>query len=219
MLEFDGFVIQSKESHSKEAMAVNWYANLYKIPVKVIKTKDIPKNCVPVGDVEWCLSYLDKNVVPDYYPPFLMNHLHRFVYKSDEWPLGKKVFIKPADKYKRFTGFVTTGGYRKKKRGPYWCSDVVNFINEWRYYVSNGEILTAEWYYGDEINTPPAPKLEIEIPKNYCGAIDFGILDNGELALVEANHPFACGWYGKNHDVYAKWLVNGWKYMINESFV
>jgi hypothetical protein len=162
------------------------------------------------------LKYLGKIVKPDYYPSFLQEHLHRKVWQTNDWPLGKKVFIKPSDKYKRFNGFVTNGGYKGKKKAPYWCSDVISFVNEWRYYIANGEILTGEWYLGDEINTPDAPELKITIPKDYCGAVDFGITTEGNMCLVEANHPFACGWYGKEHEKYAKWIVEGWKYMIEK---
>jgi len=209
------FSIQYNNKSSRESVAVLQYCTMNKLPYKIIRgTKDIPQDSIPIGSVEFCLSALGKNVVPDYYPEFLKNYLYREVYKSDKWPLGKKVFIKPSDKYKRFTGFVTNGGYKGKKRPPYWCSDVVEFVNEWRYYVSNGKVLSGEWYYGDEVNTPDAPILDIQIPKDYCGALDFGVLKTGQLALVEANHPFACGWYGKDYKVYAKWVVDGWEYML-----
>jgi len=143
-----------------------------KIPTKILNINDeLPKDYLPSGSVEWCQQILGKKIKPNYYPEFLKNHLHRKVWKTNEWPLGKRTFIKPADHYKRFDGFVTNGGYKGKKRSPYYCSEVVKFINEWRYYVANGKVLTGEWYYGDEINTPDAPQLPLELPKDYCGAI------------------------------------------------
>jgi len=150
---------------------------------------------------------------PRLLPDFLLPYLYRKIWKAEKWPLGRRVFIKPADKYKRFTGFITNGGYRKKKKPPYWCSDVVSFQNEWRYYVTNGKVVASGWYWGDEQNTPDAPTLDIGFPDDYCGAVDLGTLETGELALVEANHPFACGWYGTDHKAYALWLADGWKYM------
>jgi hypothetical protein len=213
-----GFALQSRylkdmPSLAKEEMAVHYYALMEKVPVKVISDpKKVPTDWIPVGTVQYCEKILGTHILPDYYPGFLSGHLYRKVWKTNEWPLGKKIFIKPADRYKRFTGFVTNGGYKGKKRSPYWCSDPVTFTNEWRYYVANGKILTGEWYQGDEENTPDAPGLEIDMPKDYCGAIDFGTLDTGELALVEAHHPFACGWYGKDHQKYVKFLYWGWQY-------
>lgn len=209
------FAIQYNDKASKEASAILQYCIMEKYPYKMVHNiKDILPNTIPVGSVEFCLKALGEKITPDYYPEFLKPNLYRQVWQTNEWPLGKKVFIKPADRYKRFTGFVTNGGYKGKKRPPYWCSDVVKFVNEWRYYVANGKILTGEWYWGDEINTPDAPLLDINIPDNYCGTLDFGELSTGELALVEANHPFACGWYGKDYKLYTEWIIKGWEYML-----
>jgi len=209
-----GFAIQSKYK-GREDLAISHYCVMNKIPYKRVQNfKDIPDGFTPCGSVEWCIQILGQNITPDYYPEFLKDHLHRKIWETDKWPLGEKVFIKPSKKYKRFTGFITNGGYRGKKKGPYWCSEVVHFDNEWRYYISNGKVLTGEWYWGDEINCPDAPSIDhIEFPEGFCGAADFGMYD-GKLTLVEVNHPFACGWYGSNHELYAEWLYNGWLYMI-----
>jgi len=215
MLGYDGFLIQREHQNSKEFLAVAYTCGMNRIPYKLEKMSHDSKsdaNYICVGSVEWVEKKLGKNTVPNYYPDFLKEYLHRKVWESNEWPLGKKVFIKPSDRYKRFTGFVTNGGYRKKKKGPYWCSDIVKFDNEWRYYVSNGKILCGEWYLGDEIECPDAPDIDISIPNDFCGTIDMGMCDK-KMTLVEVNHPFACGWYGKNHNLYTQWLVRGWKYM------
>ena len=212
------FAIESGDHLSKEAMAVSIFSTLNRYTCRKFQNaKDVPPDFIPCGSVEWCETILGKHVVPDYYPSFLQEHLHRKIWQTTTWPIGEHVFIKPSDRYKRFTGFVTNGGYRKKKKGPYWCSNVVKFENEWRYYVSNGKVLTGEWYSGDEEGTPDAPQLEITLPDGYCGALDFGMAifaDYKVLTLVEANHPFACGWYGKKHDLYAQWIIDGWNYVL-----
>lgn len=206
------FALQ-KGDNSQEAIAVHQTAILDGHKAQYFDNyKKVPNDFIPCGSVEWCLKILGRPVTPDYYPEFLKPYLHRDVWQTNEWPLGEKVFIKPADKYKRFTGFVTNGGYRGKKRGPYWCSNVVAFKNEWRYYISHGKILDTGWYWGDELNVPPAPVLGFDISSDYCGALDFGDMD-GYLVLVEANHPFACGWYGTDYRKYTQWIVNGWHYM------
>jgi len=210
-----GFVLQASRSTGKEETAVMAHCILNRIPYKLCcKPEDSPEGYIPCGTVEWCENFLPKEkTVPDYYPEFLKDHLFRKVWRADTWPLGKHVFIKPADRHKRFDGRITTGGYRKKKKGPYWCSDVVCFTNEWRYYVADGIVLIAEWYSGDEVNEPDPPELKVNMPADYCGALDFGTLATGELALIEANSPYACGWYGKKHEVYIEWLTKGWKYI------
>ena len=73
------------------------------------------------------------------------------------------------------------------------------------------------WYDGNNENEP-APYLNIKFPRGWCGAIDFGRLDNGKICLVESQHPFACGWYGEDSSAYVTWLIEGWKYMLSQSF-
>jgi hypothetical protein len=214
-----GFALQACRSHGKEETAIINHCILSRNATYKLcrKPEECPEGYIPCGTVEWCDQFLPKEKrIPDYYPEFLKDHLHRKVWRADTWPLGQKVFIKPSNFHKRFTGFVTSGGYRKKKKGPFWCSDIVSFTNEWRYYVAEGKVIVAEWYQGDEISEPDPPELNIKLPSDYCGALDFGILTSGEFALVEANSPYACGWYGKKHALYAEWLIKGWEYLTRK---
>jgi hypothetical protein len=207
-----------KSDVSSETRMVHMYCSLNDIPHLRLSVKEpCPKEYVPSGSVEWCLKLLGKPVIPDYYPEWLNQYLYRKVWKSNEWITGRKLFVKPADRHKRFTGFITHGTWSKKKKPPYWYSEIIHFTNEWRYYVSKGKILCAEWYWGDDVNTPPAPELNIKIPTEYYGTLDFGTLYTGEMALVESHDPFACGWYGNRENyAYLQWLVDGWKYMQNK---
>jgi hypothetical protein len=214
-MEIIKFALHKNIDRGKEEKAVISHCILNRLPYMYFsKIEDVPHDYIPVGNLKWVEKFLHPNIViPDYYPEFLKDYLFRKVWRTDKWPVNEKVFIKPADFHKRFTGFCTTGGYRKKKKGPYWCSEIVHFINEWRYYVADGKILTGEWYDGDEVNTPDAPDLGIKIPERFCGAIDFGVTNQGKLALVESQPPYACGWYGKNDKLYVEWLVKGWDYL------
>lgn len=221
--EHAGFALMIGDT-SIEASRLTMFCHLNDIKLIRINKKHIfPSNYIPCGSVEWCESILGKHIIPDYYPEWLHEYLHRKVWKADKWPL-EKVFIKCSDRYKRFTGFVTTGTYKGKKKPPYWCSEIVHFENEWRYYISNGKVLCSGWYSGDEENTPDAPELNIEIPSDFCGAVDFGTLRKPEiypheefsvLALVESQHPFSCGWYGPREQdhLYFQWMIDGWIYM------
>lgn len=214
--QYKGFCLL-KGDYSIEAKKLGLFCTLGKIPlIRVEKNITCPIDYVPCGSVEWCLFSLGKTLIPDYYPLWLSQYLYRKVWKEDKWPLGQKVFIKPSDVYKRFTGFETTGTYKKKKKGPFWCSEIVKFENEWRYYITNGKVICGEWYWGDEVNTPKAPDIShIHIPNEFCGTIDFGMMKvNGiipyKFTLVEVHHPFACGWYGDKTELYAQWLIDGW---------
>ena len=208
---------------SIEGSKLTAYCSIHDINIVRIK-KDTPflDTYTPCGSVEWCLSLLKKKVIPDYYPEWAECILHRKVWQSNEWILDRKLFVKPADSYKKFNGFVTHGTYSKKKKPPFWYSEIVKFENEWRCYVSRGQILCSKWYWGDEVNTPNLPddyyqKLQYIIPTHYSGAVDIGsVKDIDDPVLIEAQHPVACGWYGSNFediDLYIKWLEAGWLYM------
>jgi hypothetical protein len=217
---YKGFGIT--ETQSKESLALIQVCTLQDIKFyKFKKHEKCPKDLVPCGSVEWCTKALGKEVKPDYFPEWMKDHIHRKIWITDKWPLGEKVFIKPLDRHKRFTGFVTTGTYAKKKRGPYICSEIVDFIDEWRYYISDGKVVACEWYWGDKED---AAKFDlyisgVKIPKGWHGTLDMGLISIsadrswGEFALIEAHPPFSCGWYGKHHETYLQWLIDGWEYM------
>ena len=212
----NGFALELNRSSELEEKTIALFASMNHIPCKRFSKKDvIPESWIPVGTVEWFLHVTGWKFKPDNYPEFLRPWLKRNIWETDSWPLGKKVFIKPSDSYKRFNGRKTDGSYRGKKKGPYWCSDIVDFKNEWRYYVSHGQVVHAGWYQGHVDQDVEAPKLDIEWPTDWVGSADFGETTDRGLALIEAHEPFATGWYGTltNYNIYGKWIVDGWEYM------
>ena len=214
---FRGFCIVNTDK-SPEANQISMYCLTKDIPLLKVSLKEkCPTDYIPSGSVEWCTNSLGYIPIPNYYPDWCAHLLYRNVWKSNEWEF-KRVFCKPADKHKRFTGFKTFGTYKKKKKPPFWYSDIVEFKDEYRYYVSNGKIIFADWYWNEqnrdgEIIEPPL--LDLDIPKGWCGTIDMGYLSTGEFALIECHPPFSCGWYGgsKNIEIYMQWLVDGWIYL------
>lgn len=46
-------------------------------------------------------------------------------------------------------------------------------------------------------------------------ALDFGVLENGETALVEWNNGFAIGAYGLRPEVYCNMLIARWEEILN----
>ena len=206
------FALHSAYKNDHEGSTIAWYCSMNRIPYRIYeRARDVPPDCVPVGSVKWVEQVLGRIETPDYYPDFLAPWLHRKIWRADKWPLGHRVFIKPSDRHKRFTGFVTNGTWKGKKKGPYWCSEVVRFVSEWRWYISRGQIIDARWGSGEQ--ELPVPDLDIEWPSDYSAAVDFGLLDNGKIALIESNSPFACGWYGPINQgtTYIRWLTEGWE--------
>ena len=178
------------------------------------KANEVPGDYIPQGDIGWVTSVLGYVPRPDHYPPFLSHLLFRKVWKEDIWPMEEGIFIKPYDKPKRFTARITTGTYKGKKKPPYWCSEKVTFINEWRYYFVEGKQVFVEWYAGSNEDAP-IPSFDTAIPEGWHGCIDMGILSTGQFALIEAGEPYAIGWYGglDNAAIYVDFLIKGWAYL------
>jgi len=211
------FALSAANKDDHEGQTVATYCVLNKIEFKVFqKPKDVPQDFVPVGNVKWVSEVLGKKEVPNYYPTFLQPYLFRKVWRADKWPYGQRVFIKPADCHKRFTGFITNGTWKGKKKGPYWCSEIVNFVSEWRWYIAGGKIYDARWGSGEK-ELIPFQVSQIKWPSDYYAAVDFGLLSTGEIALIESNSPFACGWYGPTGEGknYCEWLAESWNYLKN----
>ena len=185
----------------------------------------LPEGFIPAGNVAWVQRHLGRPIPPEYVPPFLGSWLHRKVWTADQWPPAPAgglptVFVKPADRYKRFAGRLYGYAAGRHPKGPFWCSEPVAFINEWRYYVARGQVLAAHWYKGDEAATPAPPTLPIQWPGGWCGAADFGQLEDGRIALVEALHPFAWGLYCRTGEgsIYILWLSEGWDYLRSYTY-
>jgi len=175
---------------------------------------------VPVGDVPYCESVMVAHGIavprPDFYPVWLSGWMHRDRYYVPEGTIvavsGRSWFIKPAGAYKTEPARILPA-YHPFPQGYYVASEVVQFTQEWRYYVTDGQVVTTGWYDGDN-EDEPAPQLTgIDWPSDFCGAVDFGRLDTGEIALVESHHPYACGWYGDDEELFLLWLIAGWEYL------
>jgi hypothetical protein len=109
---------------------------------------------------------------------------------------------------------------REQDSGPYYVSDVVNFVDEWRYYYAKGKLLCSWWYSGNEKTCedfPHGPQELEGVPDDFHGAIDMGLLDTGDFAIVESQDPYAIGWYGEQNaediEKYYTFLEDGWKFL------
>jgi len=213
------FVIQDSHRDSKEIKALVaaklYFPKQYEILLAShMNTPGLEPDEVPVGSVEFCEKFLGKSVESHCYPVFLRGLLYRKIWLADRLE-DETFFIKPADQMKRFEAGLFNLNSEDAPTGPFWMSEIVEFVEEWRYYVAQGKVLEAHWYQGREEEVDP-PKFPVEIPPTFHGAVDLGRLNNGKIALVENNWPFACGWYGnfseKQVDNFAKWVILGWEY-------
>lgn len=218
---FKKIAIQDSQKRTNEGIAVSTTCSLNNLSKRfVVNAEDVLSDEIPVGSVEFVEKVIDVRFQPDYYPDFAKSILSRNTWVCHSFLPLCHCFIKPADSYKRFEAFIYHGDLapEEEPKPPFYCSGIVNFVNEWRYYIQDGEIVFANWYKGiDEVTEPEAPKLPFTIPQGEFGALDVGILDNGKLELVEYQHPYACGWYGKqlvrNNEIYTEWLAKGYEHL------
>lgn len=208
---------QQDKERSALALAAIYYPNEFQLKW-FDKVEQVPKDYIPAGNLDW-VEGVGKIVKPDYYPEWARPLYNRRIWECNTWPMEKNIFVKPSDKHKRFSARITNGTLKGKKKGPYICSSLVTFVDEWRLYISNGRIQYCGWYDGEEkeLDKKYWDIVESLVPLTYCGAVDVGFLNTGEFTLVECNSPYSCGWYGRLTEgyIYAKWLAEGWKY-INE---
>jgi len=186
---------------------------------------DLKEDETPVGSVEFVESFLSYPVKPDYFPDFAKHLVNRDYWISDKPSLF--TYVKPADKFKAFDNFFYTGdSVAKKKLGepPYFIQERITsrILNEFRYYITNGEVLLDGWYptltNKDPEVIPEAPELPLEVPDSFFGTLDLAQLENGDMTLIEAHPSYSCGYYGELNDTcstiaYAKWLKLGWRFL------
>ena len=143
------------------------------------------------------------------YPEELRPFLGRRLWKTTidhvntevgSWPL----FVKPVEG-KRFTGCVVAStkdligkGYCEEDF-PVICSEVVDFVSEYRCFVRYGEILDVRHYRGDWAKAPNREVIERAIAAYVSAqagyAADFGVTSDGRTLLVEVNDGYSLGPY------------------------
>ncbi|GAB4586698.1 ATP-grasp domain-containing protein [Nocardia sp. IFM 10818] len=172
---------------------------------------------------------------PDDYPAGLREFLRRRVWRSTlgeverglESGAVSATFVKPAERRKNFTGAVcyserdiaALGNISRRQR--VWCSEVVRWVAEYRVYVIDQEVVWIDRYDGDA-----AVRLDRDVVEAAVGAyrrsgtapcaygIDFGVLADGETALVEVNDGYALGAYGISADLYTELVMRRWSELL-----
>lgn len=163
------------------------------------------------------------------YPTCLESYLHRRVWQStlinvmsglSDGLMGA-VFIKPQIE-KKFTGkvlynydsFYTNAASRQTK---VWCSDPVTWRSEYRVFVLNGQNMGIKHYSGDldifpDVNLIQDMILKMEGPNAY--ALDVGVLEDGNTALVEFNDCYSLGSYGLESNLYTDMILARWEELM-----
>jgi hypothetical protein len=164
------------------------------------------------------------------YPKALKPYFHRLLWESTVGNLvegvysgNPPIFAKPKDRKKRFTGRVF--GYPDdlsflkgaSKATQILCSEVVEWLSEYRVFINRGEIVGVTHYAGNPsitidqgIVVDAVRILERSRQTTAAYAIDFGVISTGQTAIVEWNDGFSLGSYGLDKTVYTNLLIARW---------
>lgn len=169
------------------------------------------------------------------FPDELAPWLHREVRRTtlDQALIGcsgSKLFIKPADQLKLFTGSLTDDPelldtlQALDPATSVWVSEPIKFLAEWRCFVIDGELRAIAQYRPDfDVVLWPEPKEEeledlIATAHGVTGlagfSVDVGRLPTGEIALVELNDGYALGSYGIPDELYFELIWARWRQMF-----
>lgn len=220
-----------------ETIAARMYAAQ---PVPAARMEDIgvlpQSGWVPVGTVEFCRAAMAHQRIDEpsvsTYPDSLTPFLGRTVWASTAIQVrisDRPVFVKPMQA-KRFTGFVWPHGGPDQQEfqelpdhSPVWCSQVVSFASEWRFYVCRGKVVGAG-RYDDGADDAPVPdqKTVLEVVDQYQrnGApagygLGVGVDQDRRTVLVEVNDGWALGLYkGVPERAYLKLLAARWEELL-----
>lgn len=141
------------------------------------------------------------------------------------WPEGAPLFIKPLKEHKAFTGFVMTGEFRDliptasfPDEMEVLCSEVVDFVSEYRLFVHNGLIVDCRRYNGDFTRlvdfdvAQDCIRWYKDAPVSW--SLDLGVTRKGATSIVEINDAFALGSYGMASRPYAMMVIDRWCQMV-----
>lgn len=208
---------------------------------KRIRRRQLPldRHTLVVGNIPCVLGALKQLNIPlpepDDYPVCLQDCLHRRVWQATVSDLVIRlekgdypaVFAKPYSRRKQFTGAIFQSEadlapvLGVSKNEPLICSEVVHWRSEYRVYVVQSQIRGIYHYEGDPLVQVDRGVIEKAIHtlkdrgKAYAGyAIDFGVLNTGQTALIEMNDGFAIGAYGISAQDYTDMILARWEELL-----
>lgn len=171
---------------------------------------------LPIGSVEFIRKYMELSNIPEpdniSYPPQFDRFFNRNITKMQIKDVPWNVFVKPV-KTKLFTGFFRlkpkiildrefkTDFYRLPPDTEVWVSEKMDFLAEWRLYISDYRVIGISRYDDKEpeYDVPQLFANEIEICNTTNSVIKYGSIDIGKTnsgySIVECNDAWALGLY------------------------
>ena len=95
-----------------------------------------------------------------------------------------------------------------------YCSEVVDFVSEWRCFLLYGRVIGIQYYYGNQDAHYDRAIIDAAVsafPNMPAGcALDFGVTSDGRTLLIEMNDGYSLGTYGLEDTLYARLLSARW---------
>ncbi len=211
------------------------------IPVELFTDKRLHRRQLPVSKDTLVVGYVETMYTvfkllgihppsPNDYPSILQPLFYRRIWNSSLQDLmnsvmesGIPIFAKPSEQKKLFTGQVfkhsadLNNTDNAPMTTPIFCSEVVDWLSEYRVFVIHGNIVGARHYDGDpavkideRVATEAVRLLEKSEDATAAYAIDLGVISTGQTALIEWNDGFSLGSYGLDRWVYTGLLIARW---------
>lgn len=236
--------LTSREVNIVRAVAITNDIKIHVSSLENLEQRKVPliTGALPVGSVEFVKKAMKILHIPcprnySYYISRNSSHYCRDIETariSDIKRCRGQGFLKPRD-IKIFNGFVynPTGEYDNdhdreqhaivsslSDDTPIYICAPVKWVSEVRYYIYRWSIL-GEGRYDDGPDDAPMPDQRIV---NYISmmecppicALDVGVLDTGETAIVEVNDAWALGFYSGtlSHEDYFMMLWERWQSLL-----
>lgn len=179
------------------------------------------KSNVFIGSTEFMREVFKRVGINDVRLPMNSNRSHLLMTLGEFFnkKVDKHYFIKPVE-IKLFTGFVYDGcNYPSIQSLPndtkiYVYEVLPKILSEWRIYVYRNRLTDSCFYSGNFRITPNYDWIDelIKVNKELIDpfpdtyVIDVGILENGEMTVIEYNDMWAIGNYGVPNDIYYSML-------------
>lgn len=196
------------------------------IKLSIDQLDEFKYDYIPVGSIEFVHKYLSmRNVTipkPLNVPDVLREYCSREIIDINKEDLiNNKIkyneyFIKSNDNYKDFEiNKVKYFDFNYSKTENYFISSQIhsNIISEYRCFVLGNRILSINNYIGDPIGLTNLHISTLKLLSSKINlrafTIDFAILENGTMEIIELHHGYSCGNYGFKGDYYLSFLING----------
>jgi hypothetical protein len=199
--------------------------NVYLITIDNIKYLDSPH--IPVGSIEFTHEYFKLANIEIPKPLNVPINLRKYCTRNI-FDISKSELIKNKDKYNDYY-IKSNEAYKDfeinkvkyfdvniSKCENYFISSQIEpeIVSEFRCFILSDRIISINNYIGDCIGLNNKHILIIkeiikQIKNLRAYTIDFAILENNELEIIELHHGYSCGNYGFKGDKYLSFLING----------